>query len=219
MSKSPPPNPGPDPDRLYPLDGWWNTVFLKPLAEGRANVDVGDFAYYSDPDDPTQFFERNVLHHYEEFGDRLIIGRFAMIAAKTRIIMNGGTHAMSGFSTYPFNIFAKGWDEGFDPETWTMEHRGDTVIGPDVWIGTGATIMPGARIGPGAIVAAGSVVTGEHPAYAVLAGNPARQVRRRFDDATAETLERIAWWDWPITRITEKLDAIRGADLAALEAA
>lgn len=210
---------GPDPDRLFPLDGWWNTVFLKPLSEGRANVEAGEFAYYSDPDDPTKFFDRNVLHHYEQFGDRLIIGRFAMIAAGTQIIMNGGTHAMSGFSTFPFNIFGGGWEEGFDPATWTMEHRGDTVIGPDVWIGTEATIMPGVRLGAGSIVAAKSVVTGEHPSFAVLAGNPARMVRRRYDDATCDALERIAWWDWPVEKISRNLNAIRGADLAALEAA
>lgn len=210
---------GPSPDTLHPMAGQPRVVFLRPLAEGRVNVDVGDYAYYDDPEGDAAFFERNVLHHYEFNGDRLVIGRFAMIAAGVRIVMNGANHAAGGFSTYPFNIFGGGWEQGFDPATWSAGGKGDTVIGPDVWIGTDAMILPGARIGAGSIVAARSVVTGEWPAYSVIAGNPVRAVRRRFDDATCAALERIAWWDWPADRITRNLDAIRGADLAALEAA
>lgn len=210
---------GPSPDALHPMAGHPRVVFLKPLAEGRPNVEVGDYAYYDDPDERQAFFEENVLHHFDFMGDRLVIGRFAMIAAGARIMMNGGTHAMGGFSTYPFNIFGEGWEAGFDPATWSAEHKGDTVIGPDVWIGTEVMLTPGARLGAGCIVAARSVVTGEWPAFSVIAGNPARLVRRRFDDATCDALERIAWWDWSVEKITRNLNAIRGADLAALEAA
>jgi virginiamycin A acetyltransferase len=210
---------GPSPDTLHPMPGFPRVVFLRPLAAGRPNVAVGEFAYYDDPDDPAAFFERNVLHHYEFVGDRLTIGRFVAIAAGARIFMNGGTHAMSGFSTYPFNIFGGGWEEGFDVGTWTAENRGDTVIGPDVWIGTEAVLMPGVTIGPGAIVAARSVVSRDVAPYAIVAGNPAREVRRRFDDATVAALLDIAWWDWPAEKIGRHLGAIRGADLAALQAA
>jgi virginiamycin A acetyltransferase len=210
---------GPSPDTLHPMAGFPRVVFLRPLAAGRANVEVGEYAYYDDPEDPTGFFERNVLHHYDFVGDRLVIGRFTAIAAGARIFMNGGTHAMSGFSTYPFNIFGHGWEAGFDAATWEAESRGDTLIGPDVWIGTAAALMPGVTIGPGAIVAAHSVVTSDVPAYAVVAGNPAGVVRRRFDEATIAALLAIAWWDWPVSRISAHLDAIRGADLSALEAA
>lgn len=210
---------GPSPDALHPMEGYPRVVFLRPLAEGRANVEVGEFSYYDDPDDPTAFFEKNVLHHFDFFGDRLVIGRYVAIATGVRIFMNGGTHAMSGFSTYPFNIFGGGWEQGFDPATWTVEHRGDTVIGADVWLGTDAVLMPGVTIGPGTIVAARSVVTRDVPPYAVVAGNPARVTRGRFDAATVAALLRISWWDWPVERVSRHLDAIRGADLAALEAA
>lgn len=210
---------GPDPGALSPMPGHPRVKFLRPLAVDRSNVTVGDYAYYDDPDGTADFFDRNVLHHYDFVGDRLVIGAFVAIAAGVRIMMNGGTHATAGFSTYPFNIFCAGWERGFDPATWTATVKGDTVIGADVWIGTEAMLMPGVTIGPGAIIAARSVVTQDVAPYALVGGNPAREIRLRFDPSTIEALLDIAWWDWPAERITGSLDAIRGADLAALRAA
>lgn len=209
----------PSPDQVHPLPGHKRVAFLKPLAKGRQNVTVGDYAYCDDPDDPTVFFDRNVIHHYDFTGDHLTIGPYCAIAAGVRIVMNGATHAMGGFSTFPFNIFGEDWANGFSAATWDAANKGDTVIGADCWIGTDAMIMPGAHVGPGAIIAARAVVTGDWPAYSVIAGNPARLVRRRFDEAICNRLEALAWWDWPVDRITRNLDAIRGADLDALEAA
>ena len=82
----------------------------------------------------------------------MIIGKFCAIAEGARFIMNGANHAMSGFSTYPFNIFGHGWEEGFDPATWSKELRGDTVIGNDVWIGMEAADVE--RFVAGEVVAA-----------------------------------------------------------------
>ena len=211
---------GPDPDTLAPMaPAYEGTVFLRPLAGSRANVTVGAYSYYDDCDGGRDFFDRNVLHHYDFTGDHLTIGAFCAFAHGTRIVMNGGTHAMGGFSTFPFNIFGHGWENGFHPATWTVENRGDTVIGPDVWIGDHATIMPGVTIGAGAIVAASSVVTRDVAPYAVVAGNPAREVRRRFDEATVARLLAVAWWDWDAAKLTRNLDAVRGAEIDALEAA
>ena len=211
---------GPDPSVLAPMAPAHDAVvFLQALARGRPNVAVGPYAYYDDRDRTRDFFDRNVLHHYEFVGDRLVIGAFCAIAHGVRILMNGGTHAMDGFSTYPFNIFGHGWEAGFDEATWRAVEKGDTSIGPDVWIGDGATLMPGVAIGAGAIVAAQSVITRDVPPYAVVAGNPSRVVRVRFDERTVARLLALAWWDWDAARITRNLDAIRGADLDALEAA
>ncbi|MEM8869049.1 MAG: CatB-related O-acetyltransferase [Pseudomonadota bacterium] len=209
----------PDPARLHPLPKHPRVVNLQALAGDRPNVTVGSFAYYDDPDDPTAFFERNVLHHHEFMGDHLTIGPFCALATGVRIIMNGAAHALDGFTTFPFEIFGAAWAEGFDPGRYTDASRGDTVIGADVWIGTEAMIMPGLTIGPGAVIAARSVVTQDVPPYTVVAGNTARVVRPRFDPDTARALERIAWWDWPLEKITRNLTAVRGADLAALAAA
>ena len=82
-------------------------------------------------------------------------------------------------------------------------YSGDTIVGNDVWIGYDAMVMPGVRIGDGAIVAAGAVVSKDVPPYGVVAGNPARLVRTRFDEADVERLLRAAWWDWPVELVTE----------------
>ena len=210
---------GPNPDIKHPLPMHPRVGFLKPLVEGRPNIEVGAFTYYDDPGGPEHFAERCVLYHYDFVGDRLVIGRFCALAQGVTFIMNGANHAMSGFSTYPFNIFGHGWEEGFDVKTWEAENRGDTTVGHDVWMGMGALVMPGITIGHGAIVAARSVVTHDVPPYAIVGGNPARTMRMRFDERTVERRLAIAWWDGPGDKSSRNLDAVRGADIARLEAA
>jgi virginiamycin A acetyltransferase len=209
---------GPKPEIKHPIYLHPRVGFLKPLVD-RPNIEIGEYTYYDDPEGPDNFVEKCVLHHYEFIGDKLIIGRFCAIAEGARFIMNGANHVLGGFSTYPFNIFGQGWERGFDEESWRREIRGDTVIGNDVWIGFDAVIMPGVKIGDGAIVGGKAVVTRDVPPYAVVAGNPARVVKMRFDPATIERLLEIAWWHWSPEKITRHLDAIRGNDLARLEAA
>lgn len=210
---------GPDPTTLHPMAEAPRVVFLRPLAQGRANVEVGDYSYYDDPARPEDFFEANVLYHYPWEGDRLVIGRFCAIGEGVRFLMNGANHAMAGFSTYPFEAFGDDWGARFDPAGYAGERRGDTVVGSDVWIGREAMILPGSRIGPGAVIGARAVVSGEVPPYAVVVGNPGRVVRSRYDAETVERLLAVAWWDWPAERIRRNLAAIRRADIAALEAA
>jgi virginiamycin A acetyltransferase len=209
---------GPRPEIKHPIAMHPRVGFLKPLISA-PNIEIGDFTYYDDPLGPDKFVERCVLHHYPFIGDRLIIGKFCALAEGCRFIMNGANHAMSGFSTYPFNIFGHGWEEGFDIKTWEAENRGDTVIEHDVWIGMEAVIMPGVRIGSGSIVAARSVVTHDVPPFAIVAGNGAKVVKMRFEKRTITRLLAIAWWDWPVEKITRNLNAIRGSDIDALERA
>ncbi len=209
---------GPDPLDPHPMPGHPRVGFLKAFVR-QANIEVGDFTYYDDPDGPERFVERCVQHHYDFIGDRLIVGRFCAIACGTTFIMNGANHAMTGFSTYPFNIFGRGWEEGFDFATIQAGLKGDTVVENDVWIGQDATIMPGVRIGNGAIVAAKSVVVSDVPPYAIVGGNPARVIRLRFSEDVIAALQEIRWWDWDAARISRHLDAIRGHDLPALRQA
>ncbi|MEJ6781893.1 CatB-related O-acetyltransferase [Aminobacter sp. Piv2-1] len=209
---------GPNPSIKHPMPMHKRVGFLKPLVDAE-NIEIGDFTYYDDPEGPDLFQHKCVLHHYPFIGDKLIIGKFCAIAEGARFIMNGANHAMSGFSTYPFNIFGHGWEEGFDAATWQREVRGDTVIGNDVWIGMEAVILPGVHIGDGAIIAAKSVVSRHVPPYAIVAGNPSTVVKKRFDDRTIEKLLAIAWWNWPVDKIGRNLDAIRGSDISLLEAA
>ena len=209
---------GPDPLDPYPLPDHPRVGFLKPLVKNQL-IEVGDFSYYDDPAGPEHFEEKCVLYHYDFIGDRLIIGKFCALATGVQFIMNGANHPMTGVSTFPFEIFGGGWEavaESGDPKA---GFRGDTVIGHDVWIGREAVIMPGVTVGAGAIIASKSVVASDVPDYAVVAGNPGRVMRMRFDDDVIDDLLRIAWWNWPAEVITDNLAAIRWIDLDALRAA
>ncbi|QFI65823.1 CatB-related O-acetyltransferase [Sinorhizobium alkalisoli] len=208
----------PDSGAKFPIAEFPRIGFLKNLVRSPL-IEIGEYSYYDDPEGPECFEEKCVLYHYDFIGDRLVIGRFCALATGVQFIMNGANHALDGFSTFPFGIFPGSWREASDPAAHTAGHRGDTIVGNDVWIGMEATIMPGVRIGDGAIIAAKSVVAKDVPPYAVVAGNPARIVRTRFPAEAIERLLEIAWWHWPIDKVTRNIAAITGADLKALEGA
>lgn len=205
---------GPDPLTAYPLPAAPRVGFLKPLVNS-PSVEIGDYTYYDHPEGPEKFCERAILYHYPHMKDRLVIGKFCAIADGVRFVMNGANHSLDGLSTFPFAIFGNGWNA--DEVDWAKGSRGDTHVGNDVWIGMGATIMPGVRIGDGAIIGALAVVARDVPPYAVVAGNPAQVVKRRFDAQTIDRLLAIAWWDWPADKITQAIPAITNGDLDALE--
>lgn len=200
----------PDPNTLYPIEGVTRTCFLKNIIK-HPQIIVGDYTYYDDPED-VYHFEKNVLYLFEFMKDKLRIGKFCQIATGVRFIMNGSNHAMDGISTYPFKVFGKAWTKA----TMNVVSKGDTVIGNDVWIGNSATIMQGVHIGHGAIIGTNALVTKNVEPYAMVGGNPATLIRKRFDDETITFLLELAWWDWPVEKITEHLTAITTGDLAAL---
>ncbi|SNY90454.1 virginiamycin A acetyltransferase [Cohaesibacter sp. ES.047] len=208
----------PNPSDPYPIPAFKRTAFLKPLISSSI-IEVGDFTYYDDPDGPERFEENNVLYHYDFLGDRLIIGKFCALATGVTFIMNGANHDMRGLTSYPFGIMGGDWGEGFDIEEFKAQSRGDTIVGDDVWIGRNATILPGVSIGSGAIIASNSVVSKDVPAYGIVAGNPAKLVRHRFDDDIIGRLMDLSWWDWPVEMITRHRKIIQGADITALEEA
>jgi virginiamycin A acetyltransferase len=204
----------PDPMVLHPVAGQQRVVFLKPLVR-HPNVEVGEYSYYDDPDDPRAFERDAVLYAYGP--ERLIIGRFCAIASGVRFLLPGANHADLGPSTFPFGIFGSPWAERTIDLVMGAPSRGDTVVGHDVWIGYRALILPGVTIGHGAVIAAASVVAADVPPYAVVAGNPARVVRRRFDDDDVARLLRAAWWSWPIGLVTEHARTIMAGAPAAVE--
>lgn len=207
---------GPSPDEKHPMAGFPQVCFIRNTVKN-PNIVIGEYTYYDDPED-SEDFERNVLYHYPFMDDKLVIGRFCAIARGVKFIMNGANHKMSGFSTFPFQIFGNGWEKAM-PAPEEFPYKGDTVVGHDVWIGYDSLVMPGVKIGNGAIVSSRSVVVADVPAYTIVGGNPARPLRTRFDEDTIAELERIAWWDWPIEKVSAHLQAIMGADLAALRTA
>ncbi|MCD8139233.1 MAG: Vat family streptogramin A O-acetyltransferase [Planctomycetaceae bacterium] len=204
---------GPNPDTRHPMVGFPQVCFIKNTVTNPQIV-VGDYTYYDDPDD-SEDFERNVLYLFPFIGDRLIIGKFCALAKGVRFIMNGANHKLAAISTFPFQIFGNGWEKVM-PGKGDLPYKGDTVIGNDVWLGYESLIMPGVTIGNGAIIAAQSVVTSDVPPYTIMGGNPARPIKTRFNAATIEKLEALAWWDWPVDKISRNLDRIVSCDVDAL---
>lgn len=205
----------PDPSLLHPMPGAPSVMFIRNIPGLPARIVAGDFSYYDDPGGPEAFLA-NVRYHYDFNGDRLVIGRYCALATGVTFLLNGGNHRTAGISTFPFPIF-EAWRGRWDGEM-DFPNRGDTVVGNDVWMGHDSLVMPGVTIGDGAIVATRAVVTKDVPPYAIVGGNPARVIRTRFDDATIERLERIAWWDWPPERVTEAIPLISQGAVDALEA-
>lgn len=212
----------PEPNRLYPdtygpnagrVMGDPQVVFLKALVQSPL-TSVGDYTYYADPVDPTGFERHNVLFHHGP--DRLVIGSYCALARGVRFIMGAANHRRSGISTFPFPMFGADWLEHMDLFA-AREFSGDTVIGSDVWMGYEVTVLPGVHIGHGAIVAAGSVVASDVPPYAMVGGNPARLIRYRFEPDEIDRLLRIAWWDWPVERVTANVRTIMSGSVDDLE--
>ena len=193
-----------------------NTVFLRPLITS-PKIEVGEYTYYNDYEggDATAFETRNVL--YTAGPERLIIGRFCMIASGARFLLSSANHPILGSTAFPFFIFGGDWLERTADLLPRIASRGDTVIGNDVWIGRDAMIMPGVTVGDGAIIAAGAVVVSDVPPYATVGGNPARLIGRRYSDDDIERLLRIAWWNWPIELITEHIRTIWAGTPAELD--
>lgn len=202
----------PDKNKPFPLPHYDRLCFLKNIIRN-PNIIVGDYTYYDDFEDVNNF-EKNVKYHFDFIGDKLIIGKFCMIASDAKFIMNGGNHLTDSISTYPFSIFGEDWASAMKGKSYP--YKGDTKIGNDVWIGSNATIMPGIKIGDGAIIATNSTVTKDVEPYTIVGGNPAKPIRKRFTDKQIEVLLKLKWWDWDIKRITRSVQVLSGNNIDEL---
>ena len=203
-------------EKIYPRKGDTQTVYLKNVVI-RPGIQVGEYTMYNDfVNDPRDFEKNNVLYQYPVNHDRLLIGKFCSIACGAKFLFNSANHALGSLSTYPFPIFYDEW--GLDgknvADAW--DNKGDITLGNDVWIGYEAVILAGVTIGDGAIIGARAVVTRDVPPYAIVGGVPARLIRRRFDEATIESLLALQWWDWEPERIRRALPVLQAGDIAAL---
>lgn len=200
-----------NPNTLYPIEGITRTIYLKNIIKN-PQIIVGDYTYYDDPDNIYNF-EKNVRYLFDFIGDKLIIGKFCQIASGVRFLMNGANHSMNSISTYPFKVFGGQWSKA----ALNVKSKGDTVIGNDVWIGTNVTIMPGVKISDGAIIGTNSLVTKNVLPYSIVGGNPAKEIRKRFDGKTIEFLIALKWWNWDIQKITTHLDLLTSGNIDKLK--
>lgn len=203
---------GPNKDLKFPLQNYNRLCFLKNVIKN-PNIEVGDFTYYDDFENVDNF-EKNVKYHFDFIGDKLIIGKFCMIASDVKFIMNGANHLTDSISSYPFAVFGNGWENAMEGKTYP--HKGNTIVGNDVWIGYNATIMAGVTIGDGAIIAANATVVKDVPAYSIVGGNPAQIIRKRFPDEIISKLLTIKWWNWDVDRITRNVQHLTAGNIEDL---
>jgi phosphonate metabolism protein (transferase hexapeptide repeat family) len=162
-------------------------------------VSVGDFSY----------FERHAEAIYAS------IGRFCSIAANSRV--NALEHPMERLTTHKVSYRPNEYFRflGVDAAFRERRQAKKVVIGHDVWIGHGAVVMPGISIGNGAAIGANAVVTRDVAAYTIVAGVPARPVRRRFSEEVAARIEALAWWDWTPEKLAQAIPDMQALPIEA----
>jgi phosphonate metabolism protein (transferase hexapeptide repeat family) len=176
------------------------TLSTEPLIDPTARVQEATLGAYCEVGARTKLLDVAMGDYSYVVNDSEItyttMGKFCSIAAMTRI--NPGNHPMHRATQAHFTYRASAYFPGEADEAAFFEWRkGFRVhIGHDVWIGHGAIVLPGRCIGTGAVIAAGAIVTKDVPAYTIVAGNPARPIKRRFTENVADRLARLAWWDW-----------------------
>jgi lipopolysaccharide transport system ATP-binding protein len=178
-------------------------------------------------------YRKNLINSITETGDytinhgtvitasdeyRLKLGKFSSIAPGVTFVLSSA-HRPDWVSTFPFIQ---------TEDTSTLDHindnrkrgiissNGDIIIGNDVWIGGNAIIMSGVTIGDGAVVGAGSIVTKDVDDYEIVAGNPAKHIRYRFNKKEIAGLKNIEWWNWSIEKIMENRSMIESSNIEKL---
>lgn len=149
-------------------------------------------------------------------GGKVLIGHYVSIAGDVELF-TGGNHLHQRVTTFPvrqiYGLAAHGEDE--HPAT-----RGDVVIGSDVWLAQGCTVLSGVHIGHGAVIGARAVVSRDVRPYAIMVGNPAKEVGRRFSDDVVDALLQLAWWERDEQWVADQADLLCATpDVDALRSA
>lgn len=132
----------------------------------------------------------------------LRIGNFCSIGMNVTILL-GNEHRIDWVTTYPLpSLLNRCWEI---TKRAKVETEGSVIIGNDVWIGMNSFILGDVNIADGAVIGACSVVTKSVEPYTIVAGNPAKVIRKRFDQETINKLLKIRWYDWDIERIKENM--------------
>ena len=179
------------------------------------NIVVGRFSYYSGYYHGHSFEDCARYLLPDEGVDRLIVGSFCSIGSGAAFIMAGNQgHRHDWISSFPFYWMPEvpafvGAENGYRP-------AGDTVIGNDVWIGSEAVIMPGITVGDGAVIGTRALVTRDVEPYAIVGGNPAKPIRKRFDDRQIALLLEMRWWEWDDAALAGAMPLLTSGDIDGL---
>ena len=190
-----------------------HSLGFEPCIDPTARVERSELGIYTAIGPRTNINESKLDDYSYVMNDSSImhadIGRFCSIAAQTRL--NPGNHPLWRPALHHFTYRSRSY--GFELEddhgffAWRRKHQ--VTVGHDVWIGHGVTVLPNVTIGTGAAIGAGAVVSKDVPAFAVVAGVPAKIIRYRFDEATQERLLRLAWWNWDRRQLEAALPDFR----------
>ena len=134
------------------------------------------------------------------------IGKYCSFGPDVKIFLNA-EHQIDLVSTFPLKTLLK------QKSPWPnldVTSKGGVEIGNDVWVGANSLIMSGINISNGAVIGAGSIVTKDVGPYEVVAGNPAKKIKCRFNDKQIYSLLRIKWWDWKEEKIIKYIDDFYG---------
>lgn len=176
---------------------------LRRLTGLGGRIQPGEHTYFDAPPQVTSYLGDTAL---------VRLGRFCSVAEDVQFIV-GGNHRTEWITTYPLRVMLGLPGALRDGHPWS---KGDIEIGNDVWVGTGACVLSGVTVGDGAVIAAHAVVTKDVRPYAVVAGNPAREVRRRFTDEQIAVLLELRWWDWPLDHVVANVGVLSAGDVDAL---
>ncbi|WP_051287228.1 CatB-related O-acetyltransferase [Algoriphagus mannitolivorans] len=146
--------------------------------------------------DSTQLGFRTTLGTNNFFGGKVKVGKYCQIGRD--VAFHPTNHPIDYLTTYINSQLFKG-------DLKSLKTEKPILIGNDVWIGQGVIVLSGVTVGDGAILAAGSVVTKDVEPYTIVAGNPARPIRKRFSEEIIQELLALQWWD----KSEEELEALK----------
>jgi acetyltransferase-like isoleucine patch superfamily enzyme len=156
---------------------------------------IGDYSYID---------QEPIVLSWGEPKYKVTIGKFCSIARGVTFVLQG-EHEIGWVTTYPFPLEVDEWKAGSKKYSYKRS-KGDIEVANDVWIGFGATILSGVHIGNGAVIGARAVVSKNVPPYAIVAGNPAKIVKYRFNTKVIDRLLKEKWWNWPKQEIIDNMD-------------
>lgn len=194
----------------------WFTATVK--AKVRQWVDGAEVVHWDDPRnrltwDTPSYPTVRLLESSRGKGAPVHLGAYSGFHY-TALVITGGQHHLDWVSI----LHAHDEDGAWVVQEDNLVERGPVLVGSDVWVGFEAVIMAGVTIGHGAVVGARALVSRDVEPYSIVAGNPARHLRYRFDGPTREALLRIAWWDWEKSKVAAHRDQIHSPEVAAFVA-
>ena len=189
---------------------------LDALLKKNPNIKVGRYSYYSGYYHGHSFDDcARYLFPDRDDVDKLIIGSFCSIGSGASFIMAGNQgHRYDWASSFPFFYMQE--EPAFSSALDAFQKAGNTVIGNDVWIGSEAMVMPGIKIGHGAVIGSRSLVTKDVEPYAIVGGNPAKKIKKRFTDEEISLLLEMEWWNWSLEKIKAAMPMLCSSNIVGL---